>query len=126
MQFEARKQSGVSPVLYIGNARSEVVARLREQGVRVIVAERVDRGLRLLKEFKVAAVVYDVPALMPVLDFVSLGSPVIVLAAGDGDWGDPGVRILKRETTASTLIAAIESLEARTRSRESRFSFLRP
>jgi hypothetical protein len=62
MDFDQTNQHGVTPVLFIGSARSKVVARLRQRGVRLIVAERVDRGLRLLKQFSVAAVVNDTAA----------------------------------------------------------------
>ena len=110
MECPFTNQHGVTPALFIGNARSDVVARLRQHGVRVIVAERVDRGLRLLKEFSVAAVVYDVPALPPILELVTRGVPVILLAAVDADWGSPQVRVLKRETAAATVTEVLSSL----------------
>jgi len=110
MQFDRTNQHGVTPVLFIGSARSEVVAQLRRQGVRVIVAERVERGLRLLKQFRVAAVVYDVPQLWPVLELIALANSVILLAAANADWGSPEVRVLKRETAAATVIEVLSSL----------------
>ena len=110
MEFDRTNEHGVTPVLFIGSARSEVVARLRQHGVRVIVAERVDRGLRLLKQFRVTAVVYDVPELWPILELVALANPVILLAAANADWGSPEVRVLRRETAAVTVVEVLSSL----------------
>jgi hypothetical protein len=75
--------------------------------VGVIVAERPDRGLRLLTQFSVAGVVYDVPSLGPVLDFVALGVPVVLLGAANGTWGSPEVTVLGRDVPATRVMEAL-------------------
>ncbi len=99
----------VTPLLYVGSSRSPVVERLRACGVGVIVAERPERGLRLLTEFRVAGVVYDVPSLGPVLDFVALGAPVVLLGVANGAWGSQDVTVLGRDVPAPTMLEALES-----------------
>ena len=99
----------LAPVLYVGSGGSPVVTRLRDLGVRVIVAERPERGLRLLQQFVVGGVIYDVTALRPVLDFVALRTPVVLLAAGKAWWGTPDVQIIPREARAETIVEALAS-----------------
>ena len=57
----------------------------------MIVAERPERGVRLLQQF-VAGVIYDVAALRPVLDLVALRTPVVLLGAGPHDGERPTCR----------------------------------
>ena len=99
----------LAPVLYVGPADSTVLTRLRESGLRVIVAERADRGVRLLRHFVVAGVVYDLPSLGPVLDFVALKTPVVMLAAGNAQWGTPDVQVVPRQAQGETIVAALGS-----------------
>lgn len=99
----------LAPLLYVGNAESPVLMRLRRRGLRVIVAERPDRGLRLLRHFVVGGVVYDVAALGPVLDFVALKAPIVMLGAGDAEWGTADVQVVPREADAEAIINALRS-----------------
>ncbi len=72
----------------------------------------------MLRNFSVAAVVYDLPALDAVPQFAALGTPVIVLASR-GEQESPGVSdapavgeaagviVLPRDTAAAVVAAAI-------------------
>ena len=99
----AEFQKSLIPLLYVGDPDSPIVDRLREHGFGVIVADGPDRALRLLKHFRVAAVVDDVPALPPVPQLAACGTPVILLAAADADWGGPHVRVVRRDSSPAVL-----------------------
>jgi hypothetical protein len=72
----------------------------------VIVADRADRALRMLRNFSVAAVVYDLPTLDAVPQLAALGTPLIVLAT-PGDPGAAGVVVLPRDTAPAAVADAI-------------------
>ena len=101
----------LAPVLYIGIPGSPVLRRLRELGLRVVVVDRPERGLRLLRQFVVSGVVYDAPTLPPVLELVALGAPVVLLGCGITDWGGPQVKVLGRDAPATEIAQALGSLQ---------------
>jgi hypothetical protein len=104
------RRRGLIPVLYVGDPHPRVLEQLREQGFGVIVVGAVERALRLLQQFRVTVVIDDVPALPPVLRFVALGSPVILLAAANENWGAPHVRVLSRDSSAAILTEVLYQL----------------
>jgi hypothetical protein len=111
MQPTTATHHGVIAVLYVGNDLSAAaVERLHRQGIGVIRASTVSRGLRLLQQFQVAAALYDVPDLQAIPAFLRTRTPVVLLAAADADWGKPGVRVIKRGTDAAALAAVIREL----------------
>jgi hypothetical protein len=98
------------PVLFVGNADSRLVRQLDTYGIGVIVAERVERAARLLTNFTVAAIVCDVSASMQVNQLAALSVPVILLAMTDEGWDGPGVTVMRRDTPAAVVAAAIQRL----------------
>ena len=70
------------PVVYLGtDATATLVARLRSVGIGVVVAENLRRGLRILREFRVAGVIFALPDLQGAAQVAALGTPLILLAA---------------------------------------------
>jgi hypothetical protein len=102
----------VLPVLFVG-ANSALAAELEQHGLGVITVDRVDRALRLLQNFTVAAVIYDLPALQRTGEFTALGIPVVVLTAGDSEWGGSLVTVVRRGATAPAIAELIQGLPAR-------------
>ena len=98
-------------VLHVG-AESDLLQRLRREGLGVVEAGSAARGLRLLRNFRVGAVICDVPDLSVVTCFVATGTPVILLAGDDAEWGGPEVTVVSRRTPAETLAAVVRRIAA--------------
>jgi hypothetical protein len=108
------QSSGGSPslltVLYIGEPSSRNQEQLRQEGIGVVAVESVRRGLRLLRNFRVTAVICDVPELPSVASLVATHTPVILLAGEDMDWGGPEVTVVSRRTPPATLARVVRQL----------------
>jgi hypothetical protein len=101
-------------VLYIGKPGGLNQEQLRHEGIGVVAVESARRGLRLLRNFRVAAVICDVPELASVASLVATHTPVILLAGEAIDWGGPEVTVVSRRTPAATLAAMVRQLAAAT------------
>lgn len=101
---EAASRRAFLPVVYLGtDATATLVARLRSVGIGVVVAESVPRGLRLLKEFRVAAVVFALPDLQGAARVAVSDTPVILLAAEAAEWDGAGITVVSRNTDFAVL-----------------------
>ena len=69
----------------------------------MVVAESVQRGLRLFREFRVAAVIFALPDPQGAAQVAALDTRVILLAAGDALWSRSAVSVLSRGTDAASL-----------------------
>jgi len=94
-------------VLYIGPAAPACVEGLQDHRVGVIGVDRVDRALRLLQNFQVAALIVDGPDTRAVPMLADAGTPVIELAATDATSDQPGVTVVARRTPSATLARII-------------------
>ena len=99
-------------VLYIGHPSRSNQEQLRHAGIGVMAVESAERGLRLLGNFRVAAVICGVPELPSVARLVATQTPVILLASEDFDWGGPEVTVVSRETPAARLASVVRQLAA--------------
>jgi hypothetical protein len=96
------------PVLWVGSADSPVARGLSKFGIGVIAVRSVDRALRLLRNFSVAAVIYDAPAGERVSELTATGTPLIVLVADDTDWQRPGVTTFPPTALPEAIAAAVQ------------------
>jgi hypothetical protein len=99
-------------VLYIGKPSSLDHEQFRREGIGVVAVEAAQRGLRLLRNFRVAAVICDVPELTSVASLVATDTPVILLAGEAIDWGGPEVTVVSRRTPAATLARVVRQVAA--------------
>jgi hypothetical protein len=99
-------------VVYIGRPGSLSQEQLWHEGIGVVAVESAQRGLRLLRNFRVAAVICAVPELPSVARLVATQTPVILLAGEDLEWGGPEVTILSRRTPAAWLACVVRQLAA--------------
>ncbi len=99
-------------VLFVGEPGSVNQARLRDEGIGVVAVASASRGLRLLGNFRVAAIICGVPDLPSVARLVAMHTPVILLAGEDTDWGGPEVTVVSRRTPPATLAALVRQLAA--------------
>jgi len=76
----------------------------------VVVAEPVPRGLRSLREFRVAAVIFALPDLQGAARVAALQTPVVLLAADDAQWGGTGMTVIRRETDTAVLAIVIREV----------------
>jgi len=98
-------------VLYIGDdVLAPNVEQLRYEGIGVVAVHSVARGLRLLKDCRVAAVICDVADLPSVTSLVATQTPVILLAGQDADWGGPEVSVVSRRTPSAALARHVRQL----------------
>jgi hypothetical protein len=99
------------PVVYLGtDATSGLVARLAADGIGVVVVESVQRTLVLLNEFRAAVVVFALPDLQGAASVAASGTPVILLAPEDTQWGGPGVTVIRRQTDVAVLGVVIRAV----------------
>ena len=99
-------------VLYIGSGSNVPVERFQAERIGVVAVQSVARGLRLLGNFRVAAVICDVPDLMVVTRFAATQTPVILLAPKDVEWGGPEVTVVNRRTPVVALAALVRQIAA--------------
>lgn len=98
-------------VLYIGaGAARPNVEQLRYEGIGVVAVHSAARALQLLKNFRVAAVISDVPDLSSVAGLAATRTPVILLAAQEADWGGPEVSVVSRRTPSAALARHVREL----------------
>jgi hypothetical protein len=115
--MNAHTSGGTRPlltVLYIGAPASVDFERLRHEHIGVVAVGSTSRGLRLLKNFRVAVVICDVPDLPFVARLVATHTPVILLAGEDTEWGGPEVTVLSRRTPTLALAGMVRRLAAAT------------
>ena len=100
--------AGVVPVIYIGaEPAASLVHALRMHGIAMLPFRNPQVALRLLRHSRVAAVLYAVPDLQGIEAFVATQTPVIVLAAGDAEWGTAGVTVIDRRSEPMVVAALI-------------------
>jgi hypothetical protein len=98
-------------VLYIGGGVvGPNVEQLRHEGIGVVAVHSAARALQLLKNFRVAAVICDVPDLSSVTTLAATRTPVILLARQEADWGGPEVTVLSRRTPSPELARYVRQL----------------
>ena len=101
------------PVVYVGtDATIALVTRLASEGIGVVVAPTVQRGLRLLQEFRVAAVVFGLADLHGAARLAATGTPVILLAADEAVWDRANVTVVNRKIDVAVLAAVIRRVSA--------------
>ena len=101
----------VLPVLYVGSdLNATAYDSLRAHRIGVVVAENASRASRLLSQFRVAAIVYDVPDLRGIDELSKLEIPMVVLAARDAACDLDAVTILPRHTETEDLAAIIHGV----------------
>ena len=111
--LSSRRRS-VLPVLYVGgDLKRTAYDSLRAHRIGVVVAENPSRASRLLSQFRVAAIVYDVPDLQGIEKLSKLGIPLVVLAARDAACDLDAVTILPRQTETEDLAAIIHGVVRR-------------
>jgi hypothetical protein len=99
-------------VLYIGPEPGALADRLREHRIGVIAVQRLDRCLRLLGNFRVAAVICDMPDLQTVAALAETQTRVIVLAAADAESMTPAIVIVNRRTPAHAIAEIVRRAAA--------------
>ena len=99
-------------VLYIGPHPGALAERLREHRIGVIGVQRLDRCLRLLSNFRVAAAICDLPDLKAVAALAETQTPVIVLAATDAESLTPGIVVVHRRTPANVIAEIVRRAAA--------------
>jgi len=100
-------------VLYIGDdLPTRNVEQLQYEGIGVVAVHSVARGLRLLTDCRVAAVICDVADPQPVTKLVATHTPVILLAGENADWREPGVSVVSRSTSSAALAGHVRQLAA--------------
>jgi CheY-like chemotaxis protein len=100
-------------VLYIGGfAVGPNVEQLRHEGIGVVAVHSGARALQLLKNFRVAAVICDVPDLSSIASLAATQTPVILLAGQGADWGGPEVTVLSRRIPSPELARYVRQLAA--------------
>ena len=98
-------------VLYIGgDAVGPNVEQLRHEGIGVMAVHSAGRALQLLKNFRVAAVICDLPDLSSITRLAATQTPVILLAGQAADWGGPEVTVLSRRTPSPELARYVRQL----------------
>ena len=98
----------VVPVLYVGpEPAPSLVHELRLHGIALLPFRNPQVAVRLLRHSRVAAVLYAVTDLQGIAAFAETGTPVILLAAGDAEWGTSGVTVVDRRTPAATLAVLV-------------------
>jgi hypothetical protein len=100
------------PVLFVGSGGPELERSLWEHGIGVITTERVDRALQLLTNFKVAAVIYDDPAVDRIADLTATGTRIIVLVDDETEWNRSDVTTVLRSAPAASIAAAVQQSAA--------------
>jgi hypothetical protein len=101
----------ILPVLYVGrDVTPPVYEVLRARRIGLLVACDAVRAQRVLKHFRVAAIVFAAPDLPGLSGVTHAGVPIVVLAGRDAACDLDGVTILRRETDPEELAAVIHGL----------------
>ncbi len=109
----------VVPVLYIGSDLTRAAREsLAAHRIGVLIVEDSARARRLLKHFRVAAIVFAVPDLPGVQALTETRIPIIVLAGRDAACDLDTVTILRRENDAQQLAAVIHGVVRRDLARD--------
>lgn len=101
----------ILPVLYVGRDLTAAGHEsLRSRRIGAVVAETSERAHRMLRHFRVEAIVFAAPDLPGLAAMFDAGVPMVVLAARDAKCNLDGVTILRREADAEELAAVIHGL----------------
>jgi hypothetical protein len=119
MDPQHRLRRSVLPVLYIGRDLTPAAYEsLRAHRIGAVVAEDAARACRLLKHFRVTAIVFAVPDLPGLNSLGDMKIPIIVLAGRDAVCDLDTVTILRREADPEQLAAVIHGVVRRDLSHE--------
>ncbi len=108
------------PVLHVGPGITHYTREfLREHGIGLIVCDDATRAVRLLTQFRVAAVIYALPDLQWLPGFVRTDTPVVLLSDSKSPriLGGGAVAVIDPDGGLATLAETIRSLATRERLR---------
>jgi hypothetical protein len=105
--------------VYVGtDGTIGLVTSLGSEGIGVIVAPTVDRGLRLLQEFRAAAVVFALADLQGAAHLAASGTPIVLLAAEAAEWEGADITVVNRNSDVTVLAAVIRRVSTRSAAEE--------